>query len=148
MGLQNKTFGLQQKIFGLQARAVGLQQKRLQKKPLGCKKESGRNKETQRLQKADLNIAKITKKHHQVLLFNPLAPAWNLQIKYWGCAQGGEPKGTNANLRFSADSCKNEWFSAKSCVSQMLCFLGKGENLQKSAKISVWARLVPLGSSP
>ena len=72
-----------------------------------------------------------------------------------GCAQGDEPKGTNANLRFSAGSCgflrfpaKNQRFTAKICVSQMLCFLGKGENLQKSAKICVLTRFVPLGSSP
>ena len=40
-------------------------------------------------------------------------------------------------LRFPAVSCENLRFSAKICVSQMLRFLGKGENLQKSAKICV-----------
>ena len=30
----------------------------------------------------------------------------------------------------------------------MLCFVGKGENLQKSANICENARFVPLGSSP
>ena len=54
----------------------------------------------------------------------------------------------NANLRFSAVSRENLWFSAKICVSQMLCFLGNGGILQKSPKICVWARFVPLGLSP
>ena len=40
-------------------------------------------------------------------------------------------------------SCENQRFSPKICVFQMICFRGEGENLQKSAKISVWARLVP-----
>ena len=31
--------------------------------------------------------------------------------------------------------CENLQFSAKICVSQMLCFQGKGENLQTSAQI-------------
>ena len=42
---------------------------------------------------------------------------------------------------FSAVSCENQQFSAKICVSQMLCFLGKCENQQKSAKISENLRL-------
>ena len=33
-------------------------------------------------------------------------------------------------------TCENLRFSAKICVSPLLRFLGKGENLQKSAKIS------------
>ena len=64
-------------------------------------------------------------------------------------------KGTNLRgqtpicnfLRFSAVSCENLRFDAK-----MLCLQGKGKNLQEStetsAKICVWARFVPLGSSP
>ena len=71
-----------------------------------------------------------------------------------------EPKGTNASLWFSARSCAFLRFPAKifgflrqSTVSQMLCFLGEGENLQKyqrrSAKICVRAqfvRFVPLSA--
>ena len=38
-------------------------------------------------------------------------------------------KAANANLRFSAVSCENPRFSAKSRVSQMLCFPGKSGRL-------------------
>ena len=45
-----------------------------------------------------------------------------------------KPKGIHANLRFSAGSCG----FLQICASQMLCFLGEGENLQKSSKLCVW----------
>ena len=51
-------------------------------------------------------------------------------------------------MRFAVVSCEDLRFSARICVSQMRRFLGKGENQRKSAKISVWARFVPLGLSP
>ena len=55
--------------------------------------------------------------------------------------KGDEPKGTSANLRFSAGSCGFLRFPAKICVSQMLCLPGKGENQRKSARISENLRL-------
>ena len=62
-------------------------------------------------------------------------------------------KGTNLRgqtpicgfLRVPAGFC--DFFSAKICVSQKLCFLGKGENLEKSAKLCERVRFVPLGFS-
>ena len=46
-------------------------------------------------------------------------------------------------MRVPAVFCKSQslQFSAKICVSQMLRFLGEGENLQKSAKICENLRL-------
>ena len=62
---------------------------------------------------------------------------------------------TNANLRLFLRvdavlgvSCENFRFSANSRASHVLCFLGQGKNLQKSAKICVRARFVPLNLSP
>ena len=54
-------------------------------------------------------------------------------LSFRAALKGDKPKGTNANLRFSAGSavsCDNLRFLAKICVSQMLRFLGKGENQQ------------------
>ena len=48
-------------------------------------------------------------------------------------------------LRFSAGSCEHLRFSARIYASQMLCFLGEGENLQNSAKmLGLSSQLCPL----
>ena len=69
-----------------------------------------------------------------------------------GALKGDEPKGTNANLRFSASSCgflrcpaKISGFLRKSAFPKRLVFY---KNQRKSTRICVWAQFVPLGWSP